>query len=84
MIVVVENSVVVLKGVALLVFEEDTWNMALCEWIVVAIASQLATVESLKVLLITINLVEECETAHALVAYLTILHRIIVANHVDI
>ncbi len=40
----VEHSVVILEGIAFLVFEEDARNIAFCKRIMVAVASQFSTI----------------------------------------
>lgn len=55
----VEDGVVILEGIALLVLEEDAGHVARSERIVVAIGSQFATMQSLEVMLLRIDLLKE-------------------------
>ena len=58
--------------------------MALSKRIVVAVGSQLATVQGLEIVLLTIDFLEQSKSAVTLVARLAILHRVVVANHIDV
>ncbi len=55
-VVVVVDCVVVLKGIALFVFQEDAWHMALCKRVVVAVGCQFSSVECLEVVFLLIYL----------------------------
>ena len=81
---VVIDGMVIGEGCALLVFEEDAGHMALSKGIVVAVGGQVTAVQCLEILLLAIDLLKEPIASHALVAHLTILHGVVVANHVDI
>ena len=75
---------VILEGITILVFQKDTGNMASGKRIVVAVGSQISSVQCIEVMLPFVDLFKERETAHALIAHLTILNRVIVTNHIYI
>ena len=74
----VVNSVVERECVALLVLEEDAGHMACGEGIVVAVASQFATVQSLEIVLFAVDFLKKCK-AFVGISF-NILHGIIFAN----
>ena len=78
------DSVIVLEGIALLVLEEDAGYVACGEGVMVAIGSQIASMQGGEVLLPGIYLLEELVATHALLAALAVLDRAIVANHIYI
>ena len=75
---------IVLEGVTFLVLQEDAGHVARGEGIVVAIGSQIASMQGLEVMLLCIDLFKEIVAAHAFVADLAILHGAVVANHIYI
>lgn len=75
---------VIRESIALLVFEEDAGYMACSEGIVVAVAGQLATVQTLEMMFLVVDLLKQGETTHALVADLAVLYWIVVANHIQV
>ena len=75
---------IVLEGVTFLVLQEDAGHVARGEGIVVAVSSQVASMQGLEVMLLCINLLKEIVAAHAFVAHLAILYGIVVANHIYI
>ena len=77
-------GMVVLKGITLLVLEEDAGHMACGIGIMVAISSQVATMERGEVLLLSIYLLEKLIATHSLVAALAVLNGTVVANHIYI
>ena len=75
---------IVFERIATLVFEEDARNAPLCKRIVVAIASQFATIELFEITVLSVDFLEEFVSALALVANLAVLYGVVVANHIEV
>ena len=84
MLPVVVDGVVVLERVAALVLEEDARHVAQGERVVVAVALQLGTVQSLEMVLLIVDSFHQSVTTQSLVADLAVLHRVVVADHIDV
>ena len=80
----VMNRVIILEGVTLLVLKENAGHMADGKGIMVAIAGQLATVQALEIMFSIVQFFEQGVATHSLIAHLAVLHRVVVANHVDV
>ena len=55
----IEDSVVVLEGIALFVLQEDAGHMACGQRLVIAVGCQVATMQGLEVMLLRIDLLKE-------------------------
>ena len=75
---------IILESVTILVLEQHARHVTLSKRIVVAVGSQFATIQSLEIVLFTIDLFQQSVASIAFVACLTVLHRVIVADHVDV
>ena len=80
----VENGVVIREGTTLLILKEDAGDVTLSKGIVVAVGRQFASVQSIEIMLISIDFFKQSKPAHAFVADFAVLHRIVVANHVEV
>ena len=81
---VVIDGMVIFEGITLLVFQEDAGYVAFSKGIMIAIGCQVTAVQRLEILLLIVDLFEEPVAAHTFVAHLAVLHRVVVANHVDV
>ena len=75
---------VIRESIAVLILQENAGHVARSKRIMVAVCSQITAVQGLEILLIGINLLKKIITAHALVTNLAVLHRVVVANHIDV
>ena len=81
---VIIDGMVILEGITLLVFQEDAGYVAFGKGIMIAVGCQITAVQRLEIMLLIVDLLEEHVAAHTLVAHLAVLHRVVVANHINV
>ena len=81
---IVEDGVIVGEGVSFLILQKDAGDIAPGKGIMVAVRGQSTPVQSLEILFFAVDTLKQSEAWESLVAAFAILHRIVVADHVDI
>ena len=74
---------VILESFSLLVLKEYARNMSDSERIMVTVSGQIPSIQRLEIMLPLIDPLKQSERPHPLITELTVLHRVIISNHIN-